>query len=168
MLTTIRNLLIQAFIFFLIFQGASYFRESDMLSTDTKIEATSSLLFTQVPTIMGETISLNAKNKKTVIYFFAPWCSVCHFSIGNLQALYEKNPHLDVIAVALDFTDVANVIDFTKEHQLTFPIALGNEKIKQAFSISAYPSYYVISEDNSIIRKSMGYSSELGLYLRSL
>lgn len=139
-----------------------------MLSTDTKVEGLNNGSFMHVPTLMGETVSLNSKDKKTVIYFFAPWCSVCHFSIGNLQALYEKNPHLDVIAVALDFTDVADVIDFTKEHQLTFPIALGNEKIKQAFSISAYPSYYVISEDNSIIRKSMGYSSELGLYLRSL
>lgn len=168
MLNTVRNLSIQVFIFFLIFQGASYFRESDMLATDTKIDILDNLALTQVPTLMGETVSLTSHNKKTVIYFFAPWCSICHFSIGNLQALYEKNPQLDVIAVALDFTDVSDVVNFTQEHQLTFPIALGNEQIKQAFSISAYPSYYVIDEDNSVIRKSMGYSSELGLYLRSL
>jgi peroxiredoxin len=139
-----------------------------MLSTDTKISSTNKLKFTQVPTTIGESISLNSQDKKTVIYFFAPWCQVCHVSIGNLQALYEKNDHLDVIAVALDFTDINEVTNFTKKHQLTFPVALGNEKIKQAFLISAYPSYYIISEDNSIIGKSMGYSSELGLYLRSL
>lgn len=168
MLITLRNLIFQALLFIAIFQGASYFRESDMLSTDTKIDVLNNSSFTQVPTLMGETVSLSSTNKKTVIYFFAPWCSICHFSISNLQALYEKNPHLDVIAVALDYTDTADVLSFSKEHQLTFPIALGNEKIKHAFAITAYPSYYIISEDNSIIRKSMGYSSELGLYLRSL
>ena len=168
MLATLRNFIIQILIFLAIFQAASFLRETSMLSTDTKIEATTDLLFTQVPTIMGETVSLNSQDKKTVIYFFAPWCQVCHVSIGNLQALYEKNENLDVIAVALDYNHVDEVMDFTKQHQLTFPIALGDEEIKQAFLISAYPSYYVINEENSIIGKSMGYSSELGLYLRSL
>jgi len=165
---TIRSLAIQVVIFFFIFQAISFFRETSMLSTDTEIKAESDISFTQVPTIMGETVSLNSQGKKTVIYFFAPWCQVCHVSIGNLQSLYEKNDHIDVIAVVLDYTSLDEVMDFTKQHQLTFPIALGNEEIKHAFSISGYPSYYVISEENSIIGKSMGYSSELGLYLRSL
>lgn len=165
---TVRNLLFQVLVFIVIFQGASYFRESDMLSTDTKITTLNNLTFTQVPTILGETVSLNSQGKKTVIYFFAPWCSICHLSIGNLQTLYENNPQLNVIAVALDYKDIAAVEAFTNEHLLTFPIALGNEKIKKAFSISAYPSYYIIDEYNSVKRKSTGYSSELGLYLRSL
>lgn len=138
-----------------------------MLSRDTKVE-TSELFFTNVPTISGETVSLNSQGKKTIVYFFAPWCQICHVSIGNLQNIFEKNEHLDIIAVALDFKDSSEVIDFTKQHQLTFPIALGNEEIKDAFSISAYPSYYVIDEQNTIISKSLGYSTELGLYLRSL
>lgn len=167
MLNTLRNLLFQVVIFIAIFQIASYFRESSMLSRDTKVE-TSELFFTNVPTISGETVSLNSQGKKTIVYFFAPWCQICHVSIGNLQNIFEKKEHLDIIAVALDFKDSSEVIDFTKQHQLTFPIALGNEEIKHAFSISAYPSYYVIDEQNTIISKSLGYSTELGLYLRSL
>jgi len=168
LLATLRSLSIQVFLFFIVFQGISYIRETGMLSTDTEISAASDLSFTQVPTLMGETISLNSQGKNTIIYFFAPWCQVCHISIGNLQALYEKNDNLDVIAVVMDYSNIDEVMAFTKQHQLTFPIALGNEKIKHAFSISGYPSYYVINEENSIIGKSMGYSSELGLYLRSL
>ncbi len=168
MLATLRSLVIQAFIFFIVLQGISFIRETGMLSTDTEINSASDLSFTHVPTPMGETISLNSQGKKTILYFFAPWCQVCHISISNLQALYEKNDHLDVIAVVMDYSSIDEVMDFTKQHQLTFPIALGDEKIKQAFSISGYPSYYVINEENSIIGKSMGYSSELGLYLRSL
>ena len=143
-------------------------RETSMLSTDTHISDQNALLFTDVPTVLGESVSLNSHGKNTIIYFFAPWCQVCHVSISNLQTLYEKNSQIDVIAVALDFNDKDEVMKFTQQHQLTFPIALGNEEIKNAFLISAYPSYYVLNEENSVISKSLGYSSELGLYLRSL
>ncbi|HCM48476.1 MAG TPA: TlpA family protein disulfide reductase [Colwellia sp.] len=143
-----------------------------MLSTDIPLNnivtATQAVVIDEVPTLMGETISLNAQGKTTILYFFAPWCQVCHASIGNLQALFQKNEQLDVIAIAMDFTSSEEVMKFTSQHQLTFPIALGNEEIKQTFKISGYPSYYVLNEENMIISKSMGYSSELGLYLRSL
>ena len=168
MLATLRSLGIQVLFFFIVFQAISFLRETSMLSTDVELTASKNQLFTQVPTLMGETVSLNAQGKTTVIYFFAPWCQICHLSIGNLQKLYEKNEQLEVVAVAMDYTSVDEVMAFTKEHQLTFPIALGNEDIKHAFSISGFPSYYVISKENTIIGKSMGYSSELGLYLRSL
>ncbi|WP_206485776.1 TlpA disulfide reductase family protein [Thalassotalea sp. G2M2-11] len=121
----------------------------------------------QLPTTVGETVSLNVE-RKTVIYFFAPWCSICHASIENLQAIYQKNDHIDVIAVGLDFKHRSEVDDFVAQHQLTFPVAYGNEQIKHTYKISGYPSYYVVNENNIITAKSMGYSSEFGLYLRTL
>lgn len=120
-----------------------------------------------LPTITGEAISLSPE-KRTVIYFFAPWCSICHASIDNLQAIYEKNETINVIAIALDFMEVSEIEDFVAKHQLTFPIVIGNEQVKQAYKIHGYPSYYVMSEENAVISKSIGYSTELGLYLRSL
>jgi len=139
-----------------------------MLSTDVDLTSTPTLSFEFVPTLMGKTISLNAKGKTTVLYFFAPWCQICHYSIGNLQTLYEKNENIDVIAIAMDYRNTDEVKEFTQQHKLTFPIALGNEAIKNAFAVGAYPSYYIIDENNVIKGRSMGYSSELGLYLRSL
>ncbi len=143
-----------------------------MLATDSSLKELianhQNINITKVPTLMGDNISLTANGKTTILYFFAPWCQVCHASIDNLQALYQKNEQLDVIAIALDFTSNKEVMNFTSKHKLTFPIALGNEAIKQAFEISGYPSYYVLSDENVIISKSMGYSSELGLLLRSL
>ncbi|WP_229817027.1 TlpA family protein disulfide reductase [Thalassotalea profundi] len=141
----------------------SWFQTTDMLATDSTINTSF-----MVQTTMEDEITLAADNKTLVLYFFAPWCSVCHASIDNLQKLYEKNEQFDVIAVALDFTEKQDVLDFAQQHQLTFPIVFGNEKIKQAFKVFAYPSYYVIDEHNSIKSKSVGYSTEFGLYLRSL
>lgn len=168
MLSLLRSFGIQILLFVIVFQAISFLRETSMLSTNVDLTATKSQSFTQVPTLMGETVSLNSQGKTTVLYFFAPWCQICHVSIGNLQALYQKNEHIEVVAVVLDYMSVEEVMDFTKRHQLTFPIALGNEEIKHAYSITGFPSYYVISKDNTIIGKSMGYSSEIGLYLRTL
>jgi len=168
LLATLRSFTIQATVFFILFQAISFFRETSMLATDTEMVASFNSAFTQVQTLTVDTVSLNSQGKTTILYFFAPWCQICHFSIGNLQSLDEKNGSVDVIAIAMDYSTIEEVMEFTKKHSLTFPIALGSEKIKQAFSISGYPSYYVINKENTIVGKSMGYSSELGLYLRSL
>lgn len=168
----LRSFAIQILIFLMAFQVLSFLRETSMLSTDTPMQdlvsSTHNANLDNLPTLMGETVSLNAQGKTTILYFFAPWCQICHVSIGNLQTLYEKNEHLDVIAIAMDFTDSQEVMKFTSKHQLTFPIALDDGSLKKTFEISGYPSYYVLSENNVIVGKSMGYSSELGLYLRSL
>ncbi len=161
----LKSLFLQSIIFLTIFQLLTLFKESSMLARDTVLKQEKAFV---LPTIHGEKVSLIAQSKTTVIYFFAPWCHICHASISNLQALYEKNDSIDVIAVALDFMDEKEIIAFTHQHQLTFPVALGNETVKNRFQISGYPSYYVLNEENTVVSKSMGYSSELGLYLRSL
>jgi thiol-disulfide isomerase/thioredoxin len=135
-----------------------------MLANDEQLDQN----FHHLSTIMDKEIVLKAQGKKTVLYFFAPWCQVCNLSIDNLQAIYQKNPNIEVIAVALDFVDIEQVKQFTKNHQLTFPVALGNETIKADFKVKGYPSYYVLNEQNTVVGRSLGYSSEIGLYLRSL
>ena len=57
---------------------------------------------------------------------------------------------------------------FTNNHQLTFPVALGNEQVKADFKVLGYPSYYVLDGQNTVIARSLGYTTEIGLYLRSL
>ena len=159
----LKNLSLQIIVFFTIFQLLSWFKTSDMLEIESTISTIPVLT-----TTTNESISLSAADKKLVLYFFAPWCSICHASIENLQLLYQQNANIDVIAIALDYTQEQEIIDFAKQHQLTFPIAYGNEQVKQLYKVTAYPSYYVISEDNLIKSKSMGYSTEVGLYIRSL
>lgn len=160
----LRNILTQLLVFFLIFHSLSFLRETTMLSTSTSIKDT----VIELPTLMGDKIKVHSEGKKTVIYFFAPWCQVCHASISNLQSLFENNEDIDVIAVAMDYLSVSEVSQFNQKHQLSFPIALGNEQIKKHFKITGYPSYYILDEYNTITGRSLGYSSEIGLYLRSL
>lgn len=151
-------------IFIIAFNVLSTLRESSMLDEQQYEE----IKVHTLPTLMGETVTLAAKEKITVIYFFAPWCNVCHLSIDNLQNIYLKNQNIEVIAVALDYENIEEVKEFNKSHQLTFPIALGSYAIKHDFKIAGYPSYYVLDKNNKLVSKSMGYSTELGFYLRTM
>ena len=139
-------------------------RETEMLSSSADVVPQAHSL----KTLSNSNISLSANGEKTIVYFFAPWCQICNISIENLQNIYQKNPHIKVIAVALDFIDNEDVLASTNNHQLTFPVALGNEQVKADFKVQGYPSYYVLDGQNTIIARSLGYSTEIGLYLRTL
>ncbi|TLU66262.1 TlpA family protein disulfide reductase [Thalassotalea litorea] len=164
----IKSLLLQALIIVIVFNGVSALRESGMLSSWQKQEAPDFHL----TSVNSKIINLNDAmgTEKTVLYFFAPWCSVCKYSIGNLQALYESHPgeQVQVYAIALDFVEPLEVEEFVAGLDLTMPILLGNEALKQAYQVSAYPSYYVLDQNQQVVHRSMGYSTELGLILRTL
>ena len=169
----LRSLFLQAIFFVIVFNVISWFRESSMLASDAKMPL-NVFNVEQVLTKTGKSQKINnklfvqAQGKKTVLYFFAPWCQICNLSIENLEAVYQKNSDLAVMAIALDYEDRQSVVDFVKRHQLTFPVVYGTADIKVAFKIKAYPSYYILSKENSIVGKSLGYSTETGLFLRTL
>jgi len=160
----LRSIALQLIFFIIIFNLASWFRESSMLANDTPIAQNNY----QVQRLNGESLFLQAQGKTTVLYFFAPWCQICNLSIENLEAIHQKNKNIDIIAVALDYADKKSVVDFAQRHQLTFPVVYGTTAVKTAFKIKAYPSYYIIDKENTIIGRSLGYSTEMGLYLRTL
>ncbi len=152
-----------------IFNVASWFRESSMLSAEDNLSERIYRTPVLAQNNQSEKIlTIAAQGKTTVLYFFAPWCQVCHLSIGNLQNLYEKKSDIAVIAIALDYSDKAEVLAFTQQHELSFPVVLGTQELKTAFKIKAYPSYYILNKNNTVIGRSLGYSTELGLYLRTL
>lgn len=158
-----KKISLQLLIFFVVFNILSLIQERNMLSGQAFPEQATFTL----NTTMDETVNISAVNKTTVLYFFAPWCSICDLSVNNLEQLYLVKPDIDVIAIALDYESVNNVKNFSQKHQLTFPIAVGNSDIKEHFKIQGYPSYYVLDKNNQVIAKSLGYSTKLGLFLRT-
>ncbi len=160
----LRSLLLQTVFFIIVFNVVSWFRETSMLATDVQMP----LNTYQLEQLNGDELFVQAQGKKTVVYFFAPWCQVCNLSIENLEALHKKNNNINIMAIALDYEDKNAVLEFAKRHQLSFPMAYGTPEVKVAFKVKAYPSYYVLSKENSIVGKSLGYSTETGLFLRTL
>lgn len=105
------------------------------------------------------------KGQQTVIYFFAPWCSICKYSMPNLDKLH-KNGDLNAVAIALDYATPQRVRQFSQRLNLSMPVLLGDHITAQNFKVKAYPTYYVIDEHLKVVERSIGYSSELGIKIR--
>ncbi|WP_016955013.1 TlpA family protein disulfide reductase [Catenovulum agarivorans] len=112
-------------------------------------------------------IQLQNNKKPTLVYFIAPWCSVCHISINNLQSLYMSHQReVNLLVVALSYQTVDEVKDFVAKHELSFPVYLGEQSVAEAFNVSAFPSYYWLDETGTVTAKAMGYTTETELKLK--
>lgn len=119
----------------------------------------------------GQTHSLSeARGSTVILYFFAPWCPVCHASIGNLETLagLYSAKKLQIFYIALSYESVKDVTSFVSNEKLTHPVLLGNDSLAQQYRISVFPTYYVVDENGTIRRGVVGYSTLAGLWARLL
>jgi len=128
------------------------------------LDANSSATNFKLTTLTGETQDLLQSPQKTLIYFFAPWCVVCKFSMSNLNSVSDS---IRTVAVALDYQHQNEVSEFVDDIEVAVPVLLGNAEIAASYKVSAYPSYYVIDNNGKILDRSMGYSSLAGLLWRT-
>lgn len=102
-----------------------------------------------------------------VVYFFAPWCSICRHSIGNLSELVSSGDIAWARVVALDYRNIDEVREFIAETNVTLPVILGDAQTAEDWQIRGYPTYFVIDAEGRIVSRSIGYSTKLGLKARA-
>lgn len=118
----------------------------------------------------GVPIDLSARAASaTLVYFFAPWCSVCAASSGNIEHLRElrSESELDILMVALDWKTPAEVQEYVDRHDISVPVLLGNRQIASDWNVYAFPTYYMLDSKQRIARRDLGYSTLAGLWWRS-
>ena len=109
------------------------------------------------------------QGQEILVYFFAPWCSICRFSADNLNDLRaaRSEDELVILMMALSYESRAEVEQFVADLELTVPVLLGSEQQMQDYKITAFPTYYVVDEAGKLASRSMGYSTELGMRIRT-
>jgi thiol-disulfide isomerase/thioredoxin len=142
----------------LVFSGITLWMQKDMLARDS--QASQFIL----PSLDNSVASIINPNQPTLVYFFAPWCSICKLSMGNLSAVQNQ---MNTIAVALDYRDKTAVKNFITDIDVTVPILLGNSLVSKHYRVGAYPSYYIIDSKGKVLDRSSGYSSLAGLLWRT-
>ena len=148
----------------LVFYLVSTFKERNLLQTNNAPAPYFNLPLLNQPT---ERISIaQLEGKTTVVYFFAPWCTICRYSMPNLEAVLESS-NINAIGIAFDYKNEQEVAHFVDELNLTMPIVLGDKHTQANYKVSAFPTYYVINEKLQITARSMGYSSQLGIAARA-
>jgi peroxiredoxin len=121
-------------------------------------------------TLDGAAYDLAEKSDRpALVYFFAPWCRICAASSGNLVRLrrWRDQEDIEIVAVALDWQLAQEVRDYVDRHGLNVTVVLGDNRARQQWQVQAYPSYYVLDREHRIVRRDIGYSTQLGLWLRA-
>ncbi|MDU0111578.1 redoxin domain-containing protein [Psychrosphaera aquimarina] len=87
----------------------------------------------------------------------------------NVQDFYQSHSEqFNVVSVALSFQSPDEIVNFMHQREYSFTTLLGNSDVSQDYKIQAFPTYYVIDTDGIVVNKSLGYSTEIGMLLRSM
>jgi len=150
-------------IFVLLFWAVLAFQSRNMLSTSGEAVIQPFIL----PTLAGESVTVAPDDdRSTLVYFFAPWCTVCRNTIGHLESV-DTDRHR-VVVIALDWADVQAVEEFVRATGLSYPVLMGTRVTRERFQVQAYPSYYVLDRDFRVVDRAMGYLTVLDLKLQDL
>ena len=151
--------------FVAVFIAASTFQARNMLSTsDTPAPALTG------PLLRGGSYDIAATgDRPALVYFFAPWCKICAASSDNLTRLrrLRDEESLEILAVALDWQDREEVLEYVNRHDIDLPVVLGDRRIAEDWRVQAFPTYYVVDSERRIRRRDLGYSTQLGLWWRT-
>jgi len=110
--------------------------------------------------------SIMVSGETGVVYFFAPWCFYCRKSIDNLDELVSSGQLAWARVVALEYESLDDVREFIRETGVSLPVLLGGPQTSNDWQIRGFPTYFVIDGDGSIVSRSVGYSTKIGLQAR--
>jgi len=117
-------------------------------------------------TLAGETTSFSTGHgKKTIVYFFAPWCTVCKVSMDALN-FFEGSSRVQTIAVGLDYEQIEDLKPY--QTKVNVPVYAGSNEIQRRFMVDRYPTVYILNGDGSVAHVMVGYTSRFGIWIRTL
>ncbi len=157
---------VEAVVIVAILTGIYSYQSRNLLPTDRQQAPALSAL-----TLTGDFYNLREHAASTtLVYFFAPWCSICAASSGNIDNLrsLRSDDDLNILLVALAWQTQAEVQAYVDRHEITVPVLLGDRKITNAWNIYAFPTYYILDDEQRVIRRDLGYSTLAGLWWRTI
>ncbi len=119
-------------------------------------------------TLDGGTVTLESlRGRPLALAFWAPWCQVCAAQSGNLSRVARwAGDRGRVVSVAAAYGDVSEVRAYMKEHEVAYPVLLGDDETLRAFHVEAFPTVYFLDAEGRIKRSVAGYTTTGGLLAR--
>lgn len=161
----IKSYVFQGLLVAALFMGVSAYKARTLLAADLQLAPA-----LDGQTLAGEAFNLSDSNSEaTLVYFFAPWCLYCAASTDNIVRLRKLRDESDlsIVMVALDWESRDEIQAYAIKHQLNVPVLVGDRAIASTWQISGFPSYYVIDSANRVAARDFGYSTQVGLWLRT-
>jgi thiol-disulfide isomerase/thioredoxin len=120
-------------------------------------------------TLEGDFVRLSSfAGTRTLLVVWAPWCGVCKLETGNVQRVRAwSEPWLRVVSVAASYQSVEEVRDYVRYQGVDYPVLLAGADFVAALGVRAFPSFFVLDADGTIVGSMQGYTTTLGLWVRS-
>ena len=122
------------------------------------------------PEFSGELLNNGAyelladKRRPLLIHFWATWCPICELEQESIQSITKDHA---VVTIAMQSGNADEVMAYMQEEKLQFPVINDPDGLlARRFGVRAVPSSFVIDEDNNIVFRESGFTTEIGLRLR--
>ncbi|GAB7562018.1 TlpA disulfide reductase family protein [Methylobacillus methanolivorans] len=112
-------------------------------------------------TLEGKTIPLSSLHGKMVLVNF--WATDCPGCIAEMPGLIQtyneyKNKGFEVVAVAMSYDGIQQVINYSKNNALPFPVShdSSGDAAQQFNDVRVTPTSFIIDKQGRIIQKLIG------------
>ncbi len=116
----------------------------------------------RLTTLDGASISGESlRGKVVVLNFWATWCPPCRKEIPDFVALQREwgDRGLVFVGVSMDHQGESVVRAFAQQYGINYPLAMGDERIAQAFGgIEGLPTTFIINRQGGIVARQVGYA----------
>ena len=114
----------------------------------------------QLQALDGKPLRLSDyRGKAVLLNFWATWCGPCKIEMPWFVDLQKKyGPQgLQILGVAMEDTDTADIQKFVKEMGVNYPVARGREAVGEAYGgVMGLPTSFYIGRDGKIVEQSAG------------
>jgi thiol-disulfide isomerase/thioredoxin len=102
--------------------------------------------------------------KPLILHFWATWCPTCKLEAPAIESLSHD---YQVLTVAVESGDDAEIGAFMQEKGYTFPVLNDNDgSIRRLFKVKAFPTTFILDKNGEIVFTEVGYTSGIGLRIR--
>ncbi|MCU7958901.1 MAG: protein disulfide oxidoreductase [gamma proteobacterium symbiont of Bathyaustriella thionipta] len=113
----------------------------------------------------GDWQSVNlADGKPLLVHFWASWCPLCRFEASSIDSLSRSHC---VVTVALQSGTAEEVVQYLADEQLDLMVLNDPDgEIARKWGVRGVPASFVVDGRGRIQSTEIGYTSQLGLWLR--
>lgn len=93
--------------------------------------------------------------KLLLVDFWATWCPPCVKEVPELNAVraHYAGQDVSVLAIAIDPTEHDKLGDWSREHGVDYPIALGSIELAQEYGAFHFPYHLLIGPEGRIVAR---------------
>jgi len=151
----LKEIIISIIILFILSNIISYIRKPELCSTQLP----------QVELTLLDGTSCSLKNgKSVVIHFWATWCKICALEAQNIETLSKQ---YEVLTIAVNSGDDAEVQAYMKDRQLTFKVFNDVDSTwAKKFNVEVFPTTFIYDGKGELKFTEVGYTTTAGLLAR--